>query len=80
MKLNPKKSELFSLHIIWCGSKISKDGVLFDPAYLKGLSEVARPETPTRTLETLSRASQFSKGLEALKDFFSTLSHLDGRP
>jgi hypothetical protein len=23
IKLNPKKSELFALHIIWCGRKIS---------------------------------------------------------
>ena len=45
IKLNPEKSELFALHIIWCGRKISKNGVSFDPAYLKGLTEVPRPQT-----------------------------------
>ena len=32
IKLNSKKSELFALHIIWCGRKIYKDRVTFDPA------------------------------------------------
>jgi len=45
INLNPRKSELFALHIIWCESKISKDGVSFDPAYLRGLTELPRPET-----------------------------------
>jgi hypothetical protein len=30
VELNPKKSELFPLHIIWSTRKISKDGVSFD--------------------------------------------------
>jgi hypothetical protein len=30
--LNPQKSKLFALHIIWCGRKISKDGVSLGPA------------------------------------------------
>jgi hypothetical protein len=30
-KFSPKKSELFALHIIWCGRKISKGGVSFGP-------------------------------------------------
>ena len=29
IKLNPKKSELFELHIIWCGRKISKGWSIF---------------------------------------------------
>ena len=33
IKLNPKKSELCALHIIWYGSEISRDGSSFDPAY-----------------------------------------------
>jgi len=45
IKLNPKMSELFALHIIWCGRWISKDGVSLDSAYLKGLTELPRPAT-----------------------------------
>jgi hypothetical protein len=46
VKLNLKKSELFAVHIIWCGRKISKNKVSLHPAYLKGLTEFPRPETP----------------------------------
>ena len=42
IKLNPKKSELFQLHIIRCGKKMAKDGISFDPAYLKGLTQLPR--------------------------------------
>jgi hypothetical protein len=52
--LNPKKSELFALHIIWCGRKIYKDGLSFDPAYLKELSELPRPETAKQLQHLLS--------------------------
>jgi hypothetical protein len=62
IKLNPQKSELFALHIIWCGVKISKDGVSFDPAYVKGLTELRRPET-AKQLQHFCLA--LSTGLEA---------------
>ena len=52
IKLNPKKSELFALHII--GRKISKNGVSLDPAYLKGLTEIPRPETGKQLQHLLS--------------------------
>ena len=54
IKLNPNKNKLFALHIIWCGAKISKDGVSFDPAYLKGLTELPRPETTKQLQHLLS--------------------------
>jgi len=54
IKLNPKKSKLFALHIIWCGRKISKDGVSFYPTNLKGLPELPRPETAKQLLHLLS--------------------------
>jgi len=50
----PKKSKLFALHIIWSGRKISKDGVSFDPAYLKGLTELPRPQRAKRLQHFLS--------------------------
>jgi len=54
IKLKSKKSELFPLHIIWCGKKICKDGVSLDPAYLKALSELPRPETAKQLQRLLS--------------------------
>jgi hypothetical protein len=36
--------ELFALHIIWGGTKISKDGVSLDPANLKRITELPRAE------------------------------------
>ena len=43
-QVKPQEQRALALHIFWCERKISKDGVSFDPAYLKGLLELPRPE------------------------------------
>jgi len=54
IKSSPKKSELFALHTIWCGRKISKDAVSLDPVYLKGLTQLSRRETAKQLQYLLS--------------------------
>jgi len=44
VKLNPQKTDFCSKEIIWCGRKISVEGIKFDPEMIEGLLTLPEPE------------------------------------
>ncbi len=45
MKLNPKKYDLYTTDVVWCGKKISVAGVTHVPVRLQGLQDMPTPVT-----------------------------------
>ena len=45
LKLNPSKCEFFTKSVIWCGKKISADGITHDPKRIQGLLDMPAPVT-----------------------------------
>jgi hypothetical protein len=52
IKLNPKRAVCTAHHLVW--EEIFNDGVSFDPAYLKGLTELHQSETAKQLHHLLS--------------------------
>ncbi len=43
LKLSPKKCELFASEIVWCGRRISADGIMHEPRRLQALKDMPLP-------------------------------------
>jgi hypothetical protein len=44
-KAAPSKSEFYATEVVWCGKKISAEGVAHDPVRLQGLLDMPTPVT-----------------------------------
>jgi hypothetical protein len=45
LKLNPDKCDFYATEVVWCGKKISREGVTHDPVRLQGLQDMPVPVT-----------------------------------
>ena len=57
IKLHPKKAELYKKEVVWCGHKISADGITVDPEKVEALMAVPEPETAGQLMTFLCAAN-----------------------
>ena len=74
--MKSQNSNLFALRIIWCGRKISKDGVPFDSAYLEGLTENPPPERGKQLQDLLTGLNWIRSNIPDYARNLATLQQL----
>ena len=57
VKLNPKKTDLWSKEISWCFRKISVEGIKFDPEMIESLFSLPEPENAANLQKFLCGAN-----------------------
>jgi len=73
VKINPRKTELFSTEISYCGRKISKDGIIPDDDKVSGLANLRLPQTVRDLQQFVSAANWLRSHIIDFSDVFGLL-------
>lgn len=73
-KLQALKCELFALEVVWCGRKITPQGITFEPRGVDGLLDMPRPNNAAE-LTQFTHAANWMRG--AIPDFSRLIAPLN---